>query len=141
MSRKYWVNGGEFVTCPDCGEVWSKISNETGRFLACPNCGTALSSKEKLHRLSMQLTTVKSHCSPKKFVINGIKATTYDFGQGIDEEPVGEGKFGCGKHVFHHFERPKHGVLEKYHISMDDYRHICAQLDSQLSMGRCKYCG
>lgn len=141
MSTKYWVNSGEHISCPDCGAVWSKLSNETNRFLVCPSCGITLLSSDKPARLSMQLSVTKTHCSPKKFVINGVKATTYDFGQGVDEEPVGDGKFGCGCHAFHHFERPKHGVLEKYHISMDDYRHICTQLDSQLSRGRCKYCG
>lgn len=136
-----WVMRSGFMVCPKCSETWNKTTNETHRYKRCPNCGEELKSPEKHRTLDMKLVVSKTYCSPKKFKINGVNATTYDFGQGIDEEPPKAAEFGCGCHVFRHFEHPKHGILEKYHISMEDYRKICSQLDTQLSRGRCSYCG
>lgn len=136
-----WLVSGNIVVCPQCKSEWDKADNQTHRYKRCPNCGVKLKQSGKQKPLDMMLTVSKAYCSPDKFKINGVKATTYDFGQGVDEEPLADGKFGCGHHAFHHFERPKNGVLEKYHISMEDYRTICSTLDAQLSRGRCKYCG
>lgn len=140
-NRWQLVAGG--LMCPECSQIWSIADNETDRFKACPECGAVnsdgLACWPKMDLVILPFSS-KKHCGLKKFTINGIKASENDFGEGFDECPDAAAKFGCGYRRFKRNGRPNRGILEKYHITLSDYKLICDRLESVLTVGRCNYC-
>lgn len=75
-------------------------------------------------------------CSPKVFTINGIYADPDDFGE-VDKI---SGNYCCKSREFIGFEKPPTGVLEKYHISKDEFFEICNKLSDVLRVTDCSRC-
>lgn len=78
-------------------------------------------------------------CATSRFVVNGINADKDDFGTQTDESPETADDYGCGDMRF----TPKSAtqeVLEKYHINIDEYNQIAAELANKLSFGSCGWC-
>lgn len=87
----------------------------------------------------MKLELVKDEyepCSPKIFRINEIYADPDDFGE-IDKIL---GYYCCESRKFIEFEEPPAGVLEKYHISKDEFFEICDKLSNVLRVIDCSRC-
>lgn len=137
-----WRVASGSLTCPSCGELWNTADNETNRFKCCPNCGHTNMDQVKTTKLNLILKKYSTgkYCGLQKFVVNGVKAIEGDFGMGFDERPDEATEFGCGCRRFIGYGRPKHGVLEKYNLTINDYRYICSQLESALSVGKCQFC-
>lgn len=76
-------------------------------------------------------------CHLQVFEINGIKAYEGDFGES-DSSP--DGNWGCDYHIFCPYEEPKDDVLEKYNITIDEYKEICEKLEIKLDVGPCGWC-
>lgn len=75
-------------------------------------------------------------CSPKVFKIDGIDADPDDFG----EVSKLTGDFCCKYREFKGFEEPSTAVLEKYHISKDEFFEICDELRDMLTITDCGRC-
>lgn len=78
-------------------------------------------------------------CALKTFSINGIRADQDDFGMGQDESPEIVEYHGCGHWRF--TAKPAtQTVLDKYHITIDEYEDIAKQLEVVLDVGACGWC-
>ena len=78
-------------------------------------------------------------CALKTFSINGIRADQDDFGIGQDEKREIAGDYGCGYWRF--TAKPAtQAVLDKYHITIDEYEDIAKQLEVVLDVGPCGWC-
>ena len=78
-------------------------------------------------------------CELEEFMINGIAAQYEDFGIKEDCCPKDAEPYGCGDMQF----IPKYAsekVLNKYHITADEYDEVCRKLDKELSFGQCGWC-
>ena len=78
-------------------------------------------------------------CSTAVFTVNGIPADSADFGVQGDSAPDGLYTGCCGDM---RFERrpPAPEALARYRISREDYEVIAAELERELSFGRCGMC-
>ena len=80
-------------------------------------------------------------CALETFFINGIRADQDDFGMGQDESPeiAEEYEHCCGYWRF--TAKPAtQAVLDKYHITIDEYEDIAKQLEVVLDVGACGWC-
>lgn len=75
-------------------------------------------------------------CSPKIFTINEIYADPNDFG----EVSKLTGDFCCKYREFNGFEEPSTAILEKYHISKDEFFEVCDELRDMLTITDCGRC-
>lgn len=75
-------------------------------------------------------------CSPKIFTINEIYADPDDFG----EVNKLTGDFCCKYREFKGFEKPSTVVLEKYHITEDEFFEVCDELRDILRVTDCSLC-
>jgi len=78
-------------------------------------------------------------CSTSEFVVNGVTADYDDFGDKYDHDSENAEEYGCGDM---HFD-PKpftEEVLNKYHITENEYDKICNKLEDGLSFGNCGWC-
>ena len=78
-------------------------------------------------------------CALETFSINGIRADRDDFGIGQDEKREIADAHCCGYWRF--TARPAmQTILDKYHITVDEYNEIARQLESTLDVGECELC-
>lgn len=87
-----------------------------------------------------EITIDEYYCKTNTFVINGINATTDDFGElkdiGQDFDPT---NYFCGNMQFE--EKPwSSDVLKKYKIDEKEYYQITKRLCESLSFGQCSLC-
>ena len=75
-------------------------------------------------------------CSCRVFKVNGIPADVDDFGESWTS---GDPSIGSCYHRFNH-GFPTAEVLEKYGITLEEFREICEKLESELYVGGCGYC-
>lgn len=88
--------------------------------------------------MKLKLKCYDCLCSLEVFEINDIKADYNDFGTKEDVDSYNAPDYGCGNMQF----TPKlatQKVLDKYQITIDDYKKICEELDC-LSFGHCCWC-
>lgn len=78
-------------------------------------------------------------CALETFVVNGIKASIDDFGEGYDTRPDEAEQYGCGCHRFFS-KMPSIDVLLKYNITLEEYKEIAEALEAMLYVGSCGWC-
>ena len=76
-------------------------------------------------------------CELEAFTINGRDANANDFG--VYEQTSAE-EYGCAESRFIPDRHPRHGVLEKYGITLDEWRSIEFQLEEALHVTNCGWC-
>jgi len=89
--------------------------------------------------MKLELEIFSYLCSTKHFRINGVWASSDEFGNSFDDNPENAEKYGCGYRVFKGFP-PRKEVLKKYNISEKEYSEIIDKLESGLSFGNCGWC-
>lgn len=89
--------------------------------------------------MKLELTIFSALCSTSKFVINGIDASAWEFGDSFDDDPDNAEEYGCGNRVFKGYP-PRREILDKYGISEGEYNEIVDKLESGLSFGSCGWC-
>ena len=71
--------------------------------------------------------------------INKVELEYNDFGEKYDHNPEEAPEYGCGNMKFDsRASTPE--VLEKYHITEEEYEQICSELAEGLSFGYCGWC-
>ena len=78
-------------------------------------------------------------CELEIFTINGKCADSGDFGDIFDHNERIKEPYVCGDK---HFDPkiPTKEVLDKYHITVEEYNTICNELEDKLWVGRCGWC-
>ena len=89
--------------------------------------------------MELKLSFYECLCSADNFTINGVNANTDDFGEQYDRDSGNAEEYACGDMQFTRIE-PTKEVLEKYHITENEYSEICDKLESGLSFGSCGWC-
>lgn len=93
--------------------------------------------------MKLKLEFCEGLCILNEFVINDIKADSYDFGDNRDTDPTAYLRTGepvtCTNMVF--FPLPfRKEISEKYKINEKEYQQIIEQLVFGLSFGKCNKC-
>ena len=89
--------------------------------------------------MKLELKIYSCLCGTKIFEINGIIADSNDFGYQEDLAPDNAEPYGCGDMQL--IPKSAHTeILNKYHISANEYEQICAALKEKLSFGECGWC-
>jgi hypothetical protein len=78
-------------------------------------------------------------CATEKFVVNGVKADSDDFGSQGDASPETAEDYGCGDMRFTPAPASQ-DILDKYRITVDEYNEIAEMLREGLSFGGCGWC-
>lgn len=78
-------------------------------------------------------------CAMELFEVNGVPADSDDFGTQGDEDRENAEDYACGDMRFRRKE-PLPEVLEKYHLTEDEYAEVAGKLEEGLSFGRCGWC-
>lgn len=78
-------------------------------------------------------------CELEIFTINGKAADGEDFGDAFDHNERIKEPHGCGDMHFDPKPLTKE-VLDKYHITEEEYNIICNELEDKLWVGRCGWC-
>ena len=89
--------------------------------------------------MDLNLKIYNALCSCEEFTINWVKASSDDFGDQEDEDPIDEEYSGCGDMRFR-AKLPTQEVLNKYKITVDEYKKIAEELEEKLSFGCCGWC-
>jgi len=89
--------------------------------------------------MELEIKIDDGYCVPKEFIINDIKADHSDFGDKDDENPDDAEEYGCGDMVFIGKQATPE-ILEKYKISLSEYKQIVEILEDKLSFGSCGNC-
>ena len=89
--------------------------------------------------MELKLSFCEYLCSASNFIINGVNADTDDFGEQYDRDSENAEDYACGDMQFTRVE-PTKEILEKYHITENEYSEICDKLESGLSFGSCGWC-
>jgi len=89
--------------------------------------------------VQLKLKVFGSLCTTAVFEINGITADESEFGHGKDISPHSAEPYCCGYREWT-ASLPDQEVLDKYKITVDEYRQICDQLEEGLSFGPCGMC-
>ena len=89
--------------------------------------------------MKLELEVYGCLCSTSTFKINNINANYNDFGYKYDHCPESAEPYGCGNMQFDSIP-PTQEVLDKYHISVDEYNEIADKLAEELSFGCCGWC-
>lgn len=76
-------------------------------------------------------------CELEAFTIKGRDANANDFGE---FEQTNTEEYGCAESRFIPDRRPRHGVLEKYGITLDEWMIIEFQLEGALHVTGCGWC-
>lgn len=86
-------------------------------------------------------------CELEIFIVNGIEAEKFDFGDQLDlgKKPCGNediDEYGCVHNVFVPYteERNIHPTLVKYHISRDQFNAICSAIQKVCNVCMCGWC-
>jgi hypothetical protein len=87
--------------------------------------------------MELKLKVCEHYCSCKEFEINGVKASSIDFGNQEDISPSNDG--GCGDMEFT-MKEPEERILTKYGITEEEYVEIAKDLEKKLSFGCCGEC-
>ena len=90
--------------------------------------------------MSYQMEVYSSLCALRLFDINGIPASSYDFGEQGDADQEGAEDYCCGNMMFTRHDVPQEGVLTRYGITAEEYDSICSELEDSLSFGTCGWC-
>lgn len=89
--------------------------------------------------MKLELEVYGSLCSTATFTINGIKASSQDFGEQYDHDQDNAEDYGCGDMQFE--KKPATPeVLAKYNITEPEYNIVAGQLEKGLSFGTCGWC-
>jgi hypothetical protein len=78
-------------------------------------------------------------CETKNFKINDIDADYEDFGDKYDHDSENAESYCCADMEFDSKPATQE-ILDKYHITVDEYNEICDKLEEGLSFGRCGWC-
>ena len=89
--------------------------------------------------MTYEIKSLECICALKVFKINGIKADYKDFGEKYDHDPDHAPEYGCGYMEFEAKDSTPE-VLDKYHITEEDYEEICDKLHDELTFGNCGWC-
>jgi len=89
--------------------------------------------------MKLELEFGEFFCYTPKFVVNGMNADSYDFGEQYDIDPDEAEPYGCGYMKFTRIY-PTKKVLDKYGITESEYSIIAGQLEEGLSFGSCGLC-
>lgn len=89
--------------------------------------------------MKLELDFYDSLCATATFKINGVQASTNDFGQQFDHDPENAEDYGCGDMQFNSAP-PTPEVLTKYGITEAEYAVVARQLEAGLSFGSCGWC-
>ena len=96
---------------------------------------------EKKGLFTLDVTDMGQFCfSDATLTVKGLQADEDDFGEMEDIERANAPQFCCGNMMFVVYDPPPEGVLEKYGLSMDEYKEICYWLQKCLSIGFCDWC-
>jgi hypothetical protein len=90
--------------------------------------------------MAYQMNVYSALCALSLFDINGIAASSSDFGEQGDRDPFNAEPYCCGDMRFERFVEPQAGVLERYNITREEYDSICDELEDVLSFGSCGWC-
>lgn len=90
--------------------------------------------------IDMHLKAYDYYCATEIFTINGVDATTSDFGESEGLSPWDAPKYGCGNRTFIPYEHPTSDVLKKYDITKEQFANIVDELATVLSFGCCGLC-
>lgn len=92
--------------------------------------------------MNLELEIFSHLCSAKHFRINGVWASSDEFGEQSDNGGMDDiqDEGGCSNMEFVPNKFPKHHVLEKFNITESEYVEICKQLREKLSFGYCGLC-
>lgn len=89
--------------------------------------------------MELELKVFSYLCELDNFIINGVEADYYDFGEKYDHNPEEAEDYGCGNMKF--ISKPSTSkILEKYKITVEEYNEICNELKDKLSFGYCGWC-
>lgn len=89
--------------------------------------------------MKLELEFYGALCETKTFKINNVKASYDDFGEKFDHSPENAPDYCCGDMRFDS-KPPLPEVLDRYHISINEYDDICEKLREGLSFGSCGWC-
>lgn len=99
--------------------------------------GTPIRWEKNIIRLTLEI--YGAVCETSEFIINGIPADAYDFGNKTDEGIEYAQDYCCGNMIFRTISAtPK--ILDKYNINDTEYNEVAAQLADKLSFGNCGWC-
>ena len=86
-------------------------------------------------------------CEAESFVINGVVGSKSDFGCNSDvgsfDYEYGEWddeNWACADNQFVPDDKPQDGVLEKYSITLDEFREVQDRLKVEFNIGGCEWC-
>jgi len=89
--------------------------------------------------MKLELEIYGCLCSTAKFIINDINADSDDFGEKYDHDEENAEDYACGDMKFD--SKPAtQKTLDKYKITVDEYREVCEKLEDGLSFGCCGWC-
>lgn len=88
---------------------------------------------------TVELEIFGALCATKAFKINGVEASSDDFGNQEDEDRENAEDYGCVNMQFTR-KPPEEGVLRRYGITVGEYEDIAEQLEEKLSFGCCGWC-
>lgn len=89
--------------------------------------------------MKLECKAYKGMCELAVFKINYIEADESDFGDHFDRVPRPKTSSVC-KNMKFISKLPTLEVLEKYKITVDEYKQVCKKLDEELSFGACYFC-
>lgn len=87
--------------------------------------------------MTFEIKPHSSHCSLKKFTINGVDADYSDFGEIVDTDPGNAPTYGCGNRQFQSYPT---NAIDYYKINESEYEEICDALKVALAFGSCAAC-
>ena len=90
--------------------------------------------------MAYQMQVYSALCALRLFDINGIAASSSDFGEQADHDPFNAEPYCCADMRFERHDEPQEGVLERYGITREEYNEICSELEGLLSFGSCHWC-
>lgn len=90
-------------------------------------------------KFNFELKVYGSLCATSVFKINGIDASSSDFGDQEDQNREEAEDYACGNMKFTR-SIPTQKVLEKYNITKEQFNLIADELEQKLSFGRCGWC-
>jgi hypothetical protein len=90
--------------------------------------------------MTLELEFGHALCYCTTFIVNGIDASSDDFGEQGDIDPSSAEPYGCGDMHFTPNKKPKQELLDKYGINLIEYEEICDKLEEGLSFGCCGWC-
>ena len=86
-------------------------------------------------------------CEAAEFVVNGIKGQKRDFGHNGDVglfdyeyDEWDDENWACADNQFVPNDAPEEGVLEKYGITLEEYRQVQDECVSKFNVGGCGWC-